>query len=69
MDNEKQKQENRSFLSTMAAIAWSFVGLRRRKDFEEDVGRLNPLYVIIAGLIGTALFIGILLTIVHSVVG
>jgi hypothetical protein len=58
----------RSFLSTMMAVAWSFVGLRRRKDFEQDVGRLNPAYVIIAGLIGTAIFIGILVTIVHWVV-
>lgn len=64
----KEKPETRSFWSTMLAVAWSFIGLRRRKDFEQDIGRLNPLYVIAAALIGTAIFIGTLITIVHMVV-
>lgn len=58
----------RSFLSTINAVGWSFVGLRRRKDFERDVGGLNPIYVAIAGLIGAAIFIAILLTVAHMVV-
>jgi hypothetical protein len=52
----------------MVAVAWSFIGLRRKKDFDEDVGGLNPFYVIIAGLIGTAIFIGTLLAVVNAVV-
>ena len=59
----------RSFMATMAAVAWSFIGLRRKKDFDEDdAGALNPFYVIIAGLIGTAIFIAVLITIVSWVV-
>jgi hypothetical protein len=58
----------RSFLETMTAIAWSFVGLRRKRDFDSDVGRMNPVYVIIAGLAGAACFIATLLAIVHNVV-
>ncbi len=51
----------RSFGATMIAIAWSFIGLRRKSDFDKDAaGAMNPVYVIAAGLIGTALFIGIL---------
>ncbi|WP_194722264.1 DUF2970 domain-containing protein [Noviherbaspirillum malthae] len=69
MNKDKQsRQKERSFLSTMVAVAWSFIGLRRKKDFDEDVGGLNPFYVIIAGLIGTAIFIGTLLAIVNAVV-
>jgi hypothetical protein len=64
---DTEKPATRSFLATMMAVAWSFIGLRRRKDFEHDVGGLNPVYVIIGGLIGTAIFITILLTIVHFV--
>lgn len=56
-----EKPAMRSFWSTMGAIAWSFVGLRRRSDFEQDVGRMNPLYVIVAALIGAGAFIAILL--------
>ncbi len=52
----------RSFGSTMIAIAWSFIGLRRKSDFDKDAaGAMNPVYVIAAGLIGTALFIGALI--------
>lgn len=69
MNKDKQsRQKKRSFLSTMVAVAWSFIGLRRKKDFDEDVGGLNPFYVIIAGLIGTAIFIGTLLAVVNAVV-
>ncbi|MES2538938.1 MAG: DUF2970 domain-containing protein [Pseudomonadota bacterium] len=53
----------------MVAIAWSFIGLRKKKDFDADAaGGLNPLYVIIAALIGTAIFIAILMAIVNFVV-
>ncbi|HVK96033.1 MAG TPA: DUF2970 domain-containing protein [Noviherbaspirillum sp.] len=52
----------------MAAIAWSFIGLRRKKDFDKDVTGLNPVYVIIAGLIGVAIFITTLIVIVKLVV-
>lgn len=43
----------------MTAIAWSFIGLRRKRDFDQDVaGGMNPVYVIGCALIGTAIFIG-----------
>jgi hypothetical protein len=52
----------RSFGATLIAIAWSFIGLRRKSDFDQDAaGAMNPVYVIVAGLLGTALFIGVLL--------
>lgn len=51
----------RSFAETLVAVAWSFVGLRRKRDFDRDVGALNPLYVLAAGVLGCALFIAALL--------
>jgi len=57
MDNTK----TRSFGETMLAVAWSFIGLRRRSDFERDAGALRPGYVIAGGLIAAICFIGILL--------
>lgn len=67
--NQANRKLPRSFMGTLNAVAWSFIGLRRREDFEQDVGGLNPVYVVMAGLLGTALFIGILLTVVHIMVG
>eukprot|EP01034_Spumella_vulgaris_P034455 gene34455-42493_t len=53
---------------SMKAVIWSFFGLRRKKDFDQDGAKLNPFHVIIAALIGVALFIGLLITIVKFVV-
>jgi hypothetical protein len=57
-----------SFGATMKAVFWSFFGVRKRKDYEHDSANLNPIHVIIAALIGVALFIGILITIVRFAV-
>jgi Protein of unknown function (DUF2970) len=57
-----------SFARTVKAVAWSFVGLRSGKEFEKDTQQLNPIHIVIAGFVGVALFIGILLLIVNWVV-
>jgi hypothetical protein len=46
-----------SFAQTMKAVAWSFFGVRREADYERDLGQLNPVHVIVAGVIGAALFV------------
>jgi hypothetical protein len=59
-------KKTRSFLGTLSAVAWSFFGLRRKKDFDNDVeGSLNPLHLFVAILIGLALFIGLLVFLVR----
>jgi hypothetical protein len=58
-----------SFLQTMRAVAWSFFGVRRSADYAQDVAKLNPVHVIIAGIIGAGLFIAALLLLVQWVVG
>jgi hypothetical protein len=52
----------------MKAVIWSFFGLRRKGDFDKDVEKLNPIHVIIAALIGVALFVGLLISVVKFVV-
>jgi hypothetical protein len=61
-------QFKRTFGQTLTAVAWSFVGLRRRSDFERDVGAFNPFYVIAGAVLGVAIFIGTLLMVVGLVV-
>jgi hypothetical protein len=63
--NEPRKA---GFGATMKAVFWSFFGVRKRKDYEHDAANLNPVYVIIGGLIGVAIFIGILLLVVRMAV-
>jgi len=57
-----------SLVATMKAVFWSFFGIRKKSDYESDAANLNPVHLIIAGILGAALFIGILVTIVHFVV-
>jgi hypothetical protein len=58
-----------SLLQTVRAVAWSFFGVRRRADHEEDLARLNPLHVVIAGIAGAALFVVALVLLVRWVIG
>jgi amino acid transporter len=57
-----------SFGATMKAVFWSFFGVRKSRDHAHDVANLNPVHVIIAALIGVAIFIGILLMLVRIAV-
>lgn len=61
-------QRKASFGATMKAVFWSFFGIRKKSDYEKDAQQLNPVHVIIAGVIGAAIFIAVLLLIVNSVV-
>jgi hypothetical protein len=55
-------------LALFKAVAWSFLGVRKRADLEADAA-LHPVALIIAGLVGAALFVGVLLLVVRAVVG
>jgi hypothetical protein len=46
-----------SFLRTFKAVAWSFFGVRKGADYEKDIAQLNPLHVIVAGIVAAALFV------------
>ena len=58
-----------SFLQTMRAVAWSFFGVRRSSDYAQDVAKLNPVHVVLAGVIGAGLFVLALVLLVQWVVG
>ena len=57
-----------SVLRTFRAVAWSFLGIRRRSGLEEDMQRLNPLHVVAVALVAVALFVGGLIALVNWVV-
>lgn len=62
------RRSHASFGAAMKAVAWSFFGVRKRRDQERDAIRLSPVHVIVAGVLATALFVLILLVIVNHVV-
>ena len=67
-DVNKGSERKASFGATMKAVFWSFLGIRKRSDYEKDSANLNPIHVINAGLIGVLLFIGVLVLLVRIAV-
>jgi len=61
-------QRKISFGATVRAVLWSFFGVRKKSDYDEDVQNLNPVHVIVAGIIAAALFVLGLLIVVKLVV-
>ena len=51
------------------AVAWSFFGVRKSSEYERDIAELKPQHVIVAGIIGAALFVLVLVLIVKWVIG
>ena len=49
-------------------MAWSFLGIRKGSDYQQDMARLNPVHVILAGIIGALLFVLSLIALVNWVV-
>jgi hypothetical protein len=66
--DEERESRKAGFGETMSAVFWSFFGVRKKSDYERDAARLNPVAVIAAGILGAAIFVGVLILIVHSVV-
>ena len=57
-----------SLARTARAIAWAFFGVRNSGEYDKDVNQLNPVHVIIGGVIGALLFIAALIMIANWVV-
>ena len=61
------KKKN-SFMRSMKAVMWGFLGVRKKAGLQEDVASLSFVHIIIAGVVGALIFMGVLLLIVKAVV-
>ena len=57
-----------SFLKSMKAVLWAFLGVRKKAGLQDDVASLSFVHIIIAGVFGALVFMAILLLIVIAVV-
>ena len=57
-----------SFMQSMIAVLWAFLGVRKKSGLQEDVASLSFVHIIIAGVVGALIFMGVLLLIVKVVV-
>ena len=58
-----------AIVRSFKAVAWSFFGVRKASEFQKDVAQLNPVHVIVAGIVTAALFVATLAVLVKWVVG
>ena len=56
-----------TMIQTFRTVAWSFFGVRKAADHESDVSELNPVYVVVGGVIGALVLILVLFGVVNWV--
>lgn len=61
-------QRKAAWGSTLVAVLWAFLGVRRRADYQHDVERLNPLHLVAVGLVVALVFVFSLILLVNWVV-
>ena len=58
-----------SFWRSLKMVAWSFLGIRKSSESQQDVAQVNPFHIIVAG-IGSALLLVLgLILLVNWIVG
>ena len=57
-----------SFWRTVKAVGWSFLGVRKNSEYQEDTAKLNPVHIIVVGIVGAMLFVLGLVALVNWVV-
>jgi len=64
----KDKKSNKAgYVQVAKAVFWAFSGIRKNTDHAADVESLTMKQVVIGGIIGAAIFVGILLLLVNLI--
>lgn len=56
------------WLRTVQAVLWSFLGVRKRSEYETDINSLNPIAIVAVGFAMAMLFVAILMVLVNLIV-
>ncbi len=57
-----------SALHSIKLVAWSFLGIRSRSGYQQDLARVNPMHVVAVGIVGALLLVVGLIGLVNWVV-
>jgi hypothetical protein len=68
MNNVPVHRRRGSLLDTVKAVLWGFLGVRRKADFQDDIAKLNPIHLMVMGVVLAFLFVLGLMLIVNWVV-
>jgi hypothetical protein len=56
-DLKELAQRKLSFFQTLKAVLWALFGVRKGAGYQDDIARLNPVQLIIAGIVLTVIFV------------
>ena len=57
-----------SFGRSLKTVAWSFLGIRKGAEFQQDLARVNPMHIILVGIAGVLVLVLGLMLLVNWVV-
>jgi hypothetical protein len=57
-----------SLLRSVKLVAWSMLGIRSRKGYQDDLAKVNPVHVLLVGFIAVLLLVVSLIGLVNWVV-
>jgi amino acid transporter len=57
-----------TFARSIKMVAWSFLGIRKNSEYQQDLARVNPLHVIVVAIVGVLVFVVSLVVLVNWVV-
>ena len=55
MSGEPDKAPMASWWRSVKLVAWSFLGIRSRAGYQDDLAKVNPIHVVAVGLVGALL--------------
>lgn len=61
-------QRKGSLMGTVKAVLWGFLGVRRNADYQDDIAKLNPIHILVVGVVMALLFVLGLILLVNWVV-
>jgi Protein of unknown function (DUF2970) len=65
---EPLHQRKGSLVGTVKAVLWGFLGVRRHADYQSDIAKLNPIHIMVVGVLMALLFVLTLILLVNWVV-
>lgn len=57
-----------SFLRSIKMVAWSFLGIRKNSEYQQDLASVNPLHILVVAIGGVLIFVVGLVALVNWVV-
>ena len=63
--NDQPGRHASTLWRTVAAVLWSFLGVRRGSDYQQDIRQLRPVPLLVVGVLLALLFVLGLMALAH----